>query len=84
MTKHSQAEQRQRAAEHERIRAIEAEWHARLSPEEQASLRRDVELAQARRPEPRPDMAPGTRPNPPRPGREPRPPEDQRTRRSWI
>ena len=81
MTKHSAYEQRQRAAEHELMLATEASWRARLSTDEQATFRREVELALAYRPEPRPDMAPGTRPNPPRPGREPRPAKDQASRR---
>jgi hypothetical protein len=75
MTKRSRLEQAQRAAEHERIRELEAAWVARLSPEEKAAFHRDVESARARQPIRRPDMAPGTLPNPPRPGREPREPK---------
>jgi hypothetical protein len=82
MTKRSRVEQAQRAAEHDRIREIEAAWVARLSAEEKAAFRRDVESARARQPEPRPDMAPGTAPNPPRPGREPREPKVQTKGRS--
>ena len=84
MTKRSRFEQRQRAEQQERIRAIEAGWQARLSASDQEAFRHEVEMALARRPEPHVDMAPGTAPNPPRPGREPRPPVEQRTRRSWI
>jgi hypothetical protein len=84
MTKRSRHEQSQRVAEQERITAIEASWQSRISAEDQAAFRREVELAQARVLEPRPDMAPGTRPNPARPGREPKVVEDQRTRRSWV
>jgi hypothetical protein len=85
MTKRSRFEQAQRSTEHERIRDIEAGWLARLSPDQLASFRMDVQAAQARRPEPRPDMAPGTAPNPPRPGRLPREPEEASRRGSrWT
>ena len=43
---------------------------------------KSVEEARARpMAERRPDMAPGTRPNPPRPGHEPKPPKEERNRR---
>jgi hypothetical protein len=85
MTKRSRFEQAQRSTEQDRIRDIEAAWLARLSPDQQASFRMDVQAAQARRPERRPDMAPGTAPNPPRPGREPREPKEASSRRSrWT
>ena len=84
MTKRSRFEQQRRAHEQERIQEIEAGWQARLSAADKDAFRREVELAQGRRPEPHTDMPPGTAPNPPRPGREPRPAPDQRTRRSWI
>jgi hypothetical protein len=82
MTKRSRYEQAQRSAEQDRIRAIEASWASRLSPDEQGAFRREVQAARARRPEPRPNMAPGTAPNPPRPGREPREPKQETGRRS--
>jgi hypothetical protein len=85
MTKRSRYEQAQRSTEQDRIRDIEAAWMARLSPDQQGAFRREVEVALARRPEPRPDMAPGTAPNPPRPGREPREPKETSSRRSrWA
>jgi hypothetical protein len=73
----SKHERAQRAEETERARAIEAAWRASLDPEVAASFAREVEAANARGPlSPPPDMAPGTRPNPPRPGHEPKPPKD--------
>ncbi|HET7829982.1 MAG TPA: hypothetical protein VFL03_10500 [Candidatus Limnocylindrales bacterium] len=81
MTKRSAFEQRQRAAEQEQIKAVEASWYARMSAADQTAFRREVEVALAREPQPHADMAPGTRPNPPRPGREPRPPKEQSSRR---
>jgi hypothetical protein len=82
LTKQSRYERSQRTAEQTRIREIEATWAARISPEQAASFKREVEVALARTPEPRQDMAPGTLPNPPRPGREPRPPKEQAKGRS--
>ena len=84
MTKRSKFEQERRAEEHERIRQIEDAWRAQLSTEQKAAFGREVAFAQARVPVQRENMPPGTRPNPPRPGREPRVADDQRTRRSWI
>jgi len=72
MTRRSRFEQAQRSAEHDRIRDIEAAWVSRISLDDLGTFRREVAAAQAQRPEPHPDMAPGTAPNPPRPGREPR------------
>ena len=82
MTKRSRFEHAQRSTEHDRITEIEAAWLSRLSPDQRRTFQRDVAAAQARRPEPRADMAPGTVPNPPRPGREPRPPKDAGARRA--
>jgi hypothetical protein len=85
MTKRSRFEQAQRSAEHDRIRDIEDAWVSRLSPDELGAFRREVGAALARRPELRPDMAPGTAPNPPRSGREPREPGAGTSRRSrWT
>ena len=82
MTRHSRYEQAQRAAESERMREIGTAWMARLSADERSAFSAAVLEAQARpRPE-RVDMAPGTLPNPPRPGREPRPPKGEEPRRS--
>jgi hypothetical protein len=83
MTKHSKHEREQRAAEAERVRQIESAWFSSLPAAVSQAFTREVEAARARGPvERRPDMAPGTAPNPPRPGREPRPSkEEQRPRR---
>ena len=77
MTKHSRREREQRANEAERVKRIEASWFAAMQPDRARSFQNEVEAARARGPrQPLPDMAPGTVPNPPRPGREPRPPKD--------
>ena len=85
MTKHSQHERERRAAETERMKEVSAAWYASIPAATAAQFTRDVEASHARGPlPPPPDMAPGTRPNPPRPGREPKPPKDeQRSRRSY-
>ena len=83
MTKRSRFDRQRRASEHERTLAIEDGWRARLSPQDQAAFRHQVELAWAYRPEPRQDMPPGTLPNPPRPGREPREPKGKPKRVTW-
>jgi hypothetical protein len=85
MTKHSRHERERRAADTERVKEIEAAWFASLPAATAAAFTREVEAAKARGPlPPRPDMAPGTQPNPPRPGREPKPPKtEQRSRRSY-
>jgi hypothetical protein len=83
MTKRSRFAREQRAAEHVRIREIEDGWRSRLTPEARAAFHEQVSVAWAYRPAPRPDMPPGTAPNPPRPGREPRPPKGQAKRSPW-
>jgi len=78
MTKRSRYEQAQRAAEDERTRETGERWMARLSPAERNAFSELVAAAHARPPAERaPNMAPGTRPNPPRPGREPKVVEEQ-------
>jgi hypothetical protein len=83
MTKRSRYEQAQRAAEDERTRETAERWLARLTPAEISRYNESVAIAHARPPAGPPvNMAPGTRPNPPRPGREPREVEEQpRSRR---
>jgi hypothetical protein len=81
MTKRSKYEQAQRAAEDERMRAIDAAWNAKLSPAERSSFAAAVAEAVQRPKEPPVDMAPGTKPNPPRPGREPKPKDEPRRSR---
>ena len=85
MTKHSQVERERRAAETERMKQIQDAWYAQIPAAEARTFEREVAAAIARGPlAPPPDMAPGTRPNPPRPGREPKPVKDeQRSRRSY-
>jgi hypothetical protein len=85
MTKHSQLERQRRAADSERIKQIQEAWYARIPAAEARAFEAEVEAARARgRVAPPPDMAPGTKPNPPRPGREPKPSKDeQRPRRSY-
>lgn len=82
MTKHSRHEREQRAREAERVNEIDAAWIGSLTPTMLKEFTTAVEAARSRGPQPRqPDMAPGTRPQPPRPGREPRPSKEERTRR---
>lgn len=82
MTKRSRYEREQRAAQNVRIREITAEWERSVPPERAEAFAREVAAARARGPLPRkPDMAPGTLPNPPRPGNEPRPPKEAPQRR---
>ena len=85
MTKHSQVERQRRAAETERMKQIGDAWYASIPAAEAKAFEREVEAARARGPlPPPPNMAPGTRPTPPRPGREPKPANDeQRSRRSY-
>ena len=72
--KHSKKEREQRTRETDDVKRIEAAWMASLTADVARSFARDVAAARARGPlPPRPDMAPGTLPNPPRPGREPKP-----------
>ena len=79
MTKHSPYERTRRAAETERTKQIEAAWYAAIPADVAHAFARDVEAAHARGPlPPPPNMAPGTLPNPPRPGREPKPPKAER------
>ncbi len=74
MTKRARREREERAKVQERIKEIEAAWAARVPRAQAEAFALAVAAARARGPEPRhPDMAPGTAPNPPRPGHEPRP-----------
>jgi hypothetical protein len=77
LAKHSRAERERRKQQNEAVARIEAAWHGSLSPARAKEFAAEVAAARARGPEPRrPDMAPGTAPNPPRPGREPKPKKD--------
>jgi hypothetical protein len=73
MTKHSRHERQRRIEESERVKQVEAAWVARVPPAVAKAFAIGVETARTRGPEARrPDMAPGTLPRPPRPGREPK------------
>jgi hypothetical protein len=82
MTKRSKYEQTQRKNETIRLKEIEAAWMGSLPADRSKAFVSAVEAARSRPPMPaRENMAPGTRPNPPRPGHEPRPSKEERTRR---
>jgi hypothetical protein len=85
MVKRSRAERAQRDAEREATARIYTAWQASVPAAVAKEFAARVAEAQARGPAPRPvDMAPGTMPNPPRPGHEPKPAKDpnkQRRRR---
>jgi hypothetical protein len=86
LAKHSKAEREKRKEQHEAVARIEAAWQQSVPAAKAKEFAAAVAAARARGPEPkRPDMAPGTAPNPPRPGREPKPPKEQARsrRRSW-
>jgi hypothetical protein len=72
MAKHSRLENERRAAEHARIKEIEAAWLGSLAKPAADAFVAAVTGARQRPPKaPAPNMAPGTRPNPPK--LEPRP-----------
>jgi len=82
MTKHSKYERQQRAAETVRVQEIERAWQGSIPAPLAAEFAAAVQAASERGPRPRqPDMAPGTAPRPPRPGREPKPKKDDATSR---
>ncbi len=78
MTKHSRNERERRAAESARMLEVERAWMGSIPAAVAEEFQREVAAAHARGPLPKPpDMAPGTRPNPPRPGREPKPSKEE-------
>ena len=81
--KHSRYERQRRKDTSARVREIEDAWARSVPADVASAFAKDVAAAIARGPEPRkPDMAPGTQPRPPRPGREPKPaPTETRGRR---
>ncbi|HEY5519034.1 MAG TPA: hypothetical protein VIK08_00100 [Candidatus Limnocylindrales bacterium] len=83
MTKRSKSERAKRTAENEAVARIEAAWQQSVPTARANEFAQAVAAARARGPlPPPPDMAPGTRPNPPAPGREPKPKkEPTRTKR---
>ncbi len=85
MAKHSKFERAKRVQQSEAVARIEAAWQQSVPAARAKEFAQSVADAQARGPlAPPPDMAPGTAPNPPRPGREPKPKkEPQRSRRKW-
>lgn len=81
MVKHAKFERERRTAEHARVKEIEAAWLGSLPAAVAKGFAEDVARVRSRGPrEPRPDMAPGTLPRPPRPGREPKPSKEERKR----
>ncbi len=77
MTKFSGHERQRRAEQAERVRQIQAAWLGSIPPATARAFALEIEAVRARGPEVRrPDMAPGTAPNPPRPGHEPKPPRE--------
>jgi hypothetical protein len=83
MAKQSEFERKRRAEASARVAEIERAWRGSLPRDVLAEFDAQVKASKERGPlPPPPDMAPGTKPNPPRPGREPKPPKaDARTRR---
>jgi hypothetical protein len=74
MAKHSKAKRARRKEQSEAVARISAAWQASVPAAKATEFAQSVAAARARGPEERPpDMAPGTAPNPPRPGREPKP-----------
>jgi hypothetical protein len=73
MAKHSKAERAKRVEQNEAVARIEAAWRQSMPTAKAKEFDQAVAAARARGPlPPQPDMAPGTAPNPPRPGHEPR------------
>ena len=84
MAKHSKSERAKRVVQNENVARIEAAWQASVPAARAKEFAAKVAEARERGPLPEPpDMAPGTAPNPPRPGHEPKiKKEPQRTRRN--
>jgi hypothetical protein len=77
MAKQSKSKRERRKEQNEAVARIEAAWQASVPADRAAEFDAAVAAARARGPiQPPPDMAPGTAPNPPRPGREPKPKAD--------
>jgi hypothetical protein len=73
MAKHSKSEREKRVAQNEAVQRIEAAWQQSVPTARAKEFAASVAEARARGPvPPPPDMAPGTAPNPPRPGHEPK------------
>lgn len=76
MVKRSRAERARRDEEREATARIQAAWQQSVPPAVAKEFAARVAEAQARPAPEHVDMAPGTKPNPPRPGHEPKPPKD--------
>lgn len=73
MTKRSRSERAKRELQNADVVRIEAAWQASVPAATAKEFEAAVAQARARGPlQPPPDMAPGTLPNPPRPGHEPK------------
>jgi len=82
LTKHSRAERSKRAEQREATARIQAAWQASIPAAQAKEFNARVAASIERGPAPRPaDMAPGTAPNPPRPGHEPKPKVDKNQQR---
>lgn len=82
MARHSKFERARRVAEGEQSRRIAEAWSSSLPPGVASDFAQGVAVAHARGPlPPPPDMAPGTAPRPPRPGREPKVVDERPSRR---
>lgn len=83
MTKRSGYGKARKAEEQARMVEVERAWRGSIPPDVAAAFDAQVRAVKERGPlPPKPDMAPGTRPNPPRPGHEPKPAKtDERPRR---
>ena len=76
-TSKSKAARARRTKQNEDVARIQAAWQASVPAAQAKEFEAAVQAARARGPlQPPPDQAPGTRPNPPRPGREPKPKAD--------
>jgi hypothetical protein len=77
LTKHSKSERARRQQQNEDVARIQAAWVQSVPAAQAKEFEAAVKAARDRGPlQPPPDMAPGTRPNPPRPGHEPREKKD--------
>jgi hypothetical protein len=86
VTKRSRYERERHDADTTRLKEIETAWLGSVAAEKRKAFAEAVAAAKARGPAQKPpDMAPGTAPNPPRPGHEPKPPKADRStrRRRW-
>ena len=83
MAKGSGYKKERKEAAQARMVEVERAWRGSIPADTAAAFDAQVRAAKERGPlPPPPNMAPGTRPNPPRPGREPKPPKaDERGRR---